>query len=385
MSPSTASATKKKRKILGKIFKKKKKNQDDQSVLGVALDRDDVTNDARPFSVGSPGRGAAANKPVGKPIQVVLLLMDPNSRKFELLQLEFDSEKAKVSDVLRQIGLSATENTLRQMKYTAVCDRTGMEMIASMKLSRFCQKNDVVMAIPPGLTGSETARLAKPILIDPNVEEMVRFVQLELLVGTSMAAAISPTNLQLAPTGENVRSKRKDPLMTRISEDPSKDTARGSAAVTERNQGSSFPTTILRLLFAGLAIFVAKRHRDTTSKLVHGSLMHPGEWRSRCGAFDLVPSFVADGMSGLIPCDLEASSMLQYDGQYLRYYTKEMGLRVEKWSADLGLVQCNEDSECEETIKFAKKGTTWYATWYAERDGGSYARVDEIVVDDFFM
>jgi len=363
VSPSTASAAsapKKKRRIIGKLFKKKKKQHDDQSVVGVALDQEDLTNGARSSSVsspGSPGRGAVVAKPVGKPIQVVLLLMDPSSRKFELLQLEFDSEKAKVSDVLRQIGLSATENTLRQMNYTAVCDRTGMEMIASMKLSRFCQKNDVVMAIPPGLNGSETAKLAKPILGDPNVEEM------------------------LAPKGEKVRSKRKDPPMKRISEEPSKNTARVSAAVIERNLGSSFQTTILRLLFAGLAIFVAKHHRDMTSQLVHGSVMHPGEWRSRCGAFDLVPSFVAEGMLKLIPCDLEASSMLQYDGQTLRYYTKEMGSRVEKWSADLGLVRCKEDSECEETIKFAQKGTTWYA----ERDDGSHASVDEIVVDVFFM
>lgn len=177
MSSSSASAPKKKRRILGKLFKKKKKHQDDQSVVGVALDQEDLTNGgARPSSVGAPGRGGAASKPVEKPIQVVLLLMDPSSRKFELLQLEFDSEKAKVSDVLRQIGLSATENTLRQMKYTAVCDRTGMEMISSMKLSQFCERNDVVMAIPPGLTGPETAKLAKPILGDPNVEEMVRFV-----------------------------------------------------------------------------------------------------------------------------------------------------------------------------------------------------------------
>ena len=168
--------------------------------------------------------------------------------------------------------------------------------------------------------------------------------------------------------------------MVRISEEPPKDKARVSAVV-ERNPGSSFSTTILRLLFAGLAMFVAKRHRDVTSKLVHGSVLHPGQWISRCGAFDLVPSFVAEGMSELIPCDLEASSMLQYDGQSLRYFTKETGSRVEKWSADLGLVRCSEDSECEGTIKFSKKGTTWYA----ERDDGSYAHVNGIVVDDFFM
>ena len=59
------------------------------------------------------------------------------------------------------------------MTYGGVADITGMEMIATMKLSRFCNGNDVVMAIPGGMSGGETAKLAGPILGDPKVEEMV--------------------------------------------------------------------------------------------------------------------------------------------------------------------------------------------------------------------
>lgn len=99
--------------------------------------------------------------------------MDPSSRRFELLQLEFDSTKALVSDVLRQIQSSATEKTLRDMSYGGVCDQAGMEMISSMKLSKFCEGNDVVMAMPSGMTGEQTAKLAAPILGDPKVEDMV--------------------------------------------------------------------------------------------------------------------------------------------------------------------------------------------------------------------
>jgi hypothetical protein len=169
-----ASGTKKKKKSIfkriakGMSIKKKKKHPDDASVMGVSVAENSVTGP--PMSNGN--KVAPLNNP---PIQIILLLMDPNSRRFELLQLEFDSSKALVSDVLLQVNLSATETTLRDMVYGGVCDQTGMEMIASCKLSMFCNpaKNEIILAMPKGMSGSETAVLAKPILEDEKVVEMV--------------------------------------------------------------------------------------------------------------------------------------------------------------------------------------------------------------------
>ena len=194
----TTTGTKKKKKkgivksiAKGLSFKKKKQKPDDESVVGVALERDipnspatapssSLNIPARKESRGSGSNNgavsvAAAESTAAKPIQVVLLLMDPSSRRFELLQLEFDSNKAMVSDVIRQIQSSATETTLRDMNYVGVCDQLGVEMIASMKLSKFCKGNDIVMAIPRGLNGKETAKLAGPILGDPKVADMVSY------------------------------------------------------------------------------------------------------------------------------------------------------------------------------------------------------------------
>eukprot|EP00984_Skeletonema_dohrnii_P022199 scaffold11318_cov68-Skeletonema_dohrnii-CCMP3373.AAC.1 len=112
-------ATKKKKKkknviksiAKGMSFKKKKKFVDDDTVVGVLA--------VEPKGAGSNKAATArpAASPAAKPIQVVLLLMDPNSRRFELLQLEFDSNKALVSDVVRQVQSSATEDTLRNLSY----------------------------------------------------------------------------------------------------------------------------------------------------------------------------------------------------------------------------------------------------------------------------
>ena len=219
VTTNAITSTKKKKKgffkslAKGISFKKKKKHVDDESVVGVALDAKSVVSRAdasttagsMPRSVGPRGDGAgrkapaaggaaagatrsASNdgssvnndvnnfgaNPLTKPIQVVLLLMDPASRRFELLQLEFDSNKALVGDVLRQIQCSATETSLRDMDYAGVCDREGNEMIQSQRLAQFCRGNEVVMAMPNGMSGRETANLARPILNDPKVVDMVR-------------------------------------------------------------------------------------------------------------------------------------------------------------------------------------------------------------------
>lgn len=177
-------ATKKKKKknviksiAKGMSFKKKKKFKDDDTVVGVAVDTSNGASKNKAVKQPVASSGIAP-----KPIQVVLLLMDPNSRRFELLQLEFDSNKALVSDVVRQVQSSATETTLRNLSYGGVCDQDGNEMISSLKLSNFCQGNEIAMAIPMGMTGKDTLKLAHPILSDPKVADMVSYSRLNQFI-----------------------------------------------------------------------------------------------------------------------------------------------------------------------------------------------------------
>ena len=100
--------------------------------------------------------------------------MDPKTRRFELLQLEFDSMKALVSDVLAQIPVSVTEDVLRKQTYTGICGADGVEMSSYKLLSKFCKGNEVLVAIPTNVPASECARLARPILGDDKVVAMVR-------------------------------------------------------------------------------------------------------------------------------------------------------------------------------------------------------------------
>jgi hypothetical protein len=146
------------------------KEGEEETVYGVVLDKGaTAATPTRPAPVAK----AATPKPAASPLQVVLLLMDPKTRRFELLQLEFDSDKAVVADVLNQVALSATEESLRTQKYTGVADRTGAAKASTELLSNFCQANDVILAIPKGMKAAECSKLARPILGDTKVKTMV--------------------------------------------------------------------------------------------------------------------------------------------------------------------------------------------------------------------
>ena len=141
---------------------------DDRSVM---TQRSTLTNNLFGATSGAVDNGT---NPTYYILKVVLLLMDPETRRFELLQLEFDSNKALVSDVLAQIPISVTEDTLRQQRYIAIANHYGTEMIPTMLLASFCQGNEVLVAIPDNVGSAECIRLARPILSDENVVSMVR-------------------------------------------------------------------------------------------------------------------------------------------------------------------------------------------------------------------
>ena len=107
-------------------------------------------------------------------LKIALLLVDAKTRRFELLQLEFDSDKALVSDALSQIPIHVTEKVLSSQTYMGVCGANGMERKRTVPLFDFCTGNDVLVAIPSGTSSDECARLAKPILSDEKVIGMVR-------------------------------------------------------------------------------------------------------------------------------------------------------------------------------------------------------------------
>ena len=126
---------------------------EEETVYGVVLDKDSKALPAAAAATPTRPAPAKAASPKaaapGSPLQVVLLLMDPETRRFE---------------------------RLRTQTYTGVADRTGAAKSAKDLLSAFCQANDVILAIPKGMKASQCSKLARPILGDPKVNTMVSHV-----------------------------------------------------------------------------------------------------------------------------------------------------------------------------------------------------------------
>ena len=142
----------------------------DERTMSIMSEQSKVTSNAEKAAAGFL---SGAQKKTYM-LKVVLLLMDPETRRFELLQLEFDSDKALVSDVLTQIPVAVTEQVLKKQSYVGISGAAGTEMKASVLLSEFCEGNDVLVAVPEGVAAQECARLARPILNDDKVINMVR-------------------------------------------------------------------------------------------------------------------------------------------------------------------------------------------------------------------
>ena len=111
------------------------------------------------------------------PVQIILLIMDPETRRFELLQLEFDSSLAKVSDIYSQIPKAATEDVLQSAKYTAIIDAKGNELKSDANLSEYIQGAGVVIAVSESYkdTLAKCATMAVPILTNTKVNKMVSY------------------------------------------------------------------------------------------------------------------------------------------------------------------------------------------------------------------
>lgn len=156
---------------------------DDSSTLyGADLDAS-VAGDGR--SVSSMSYSQAAKQPVfADPIQVILLIMDPATRRFELLQLEFDSALSKVSDIFKQIPEAATEEVLQKTTYKAIITPKGEELNSDSSLSEIATGATVVIAVPESSDESleKCAAMAVPILTNSKVHKMVSFHVVDIYI-----------------------------------------------------------------------------------------------------------------------------------------------------------------------------------------------------------
>lgn len=105
--------------------------------------------------------------------RIVLLLLDPETRRFELFHLDFESSQISVAEVLAQSCGSITAESLQKVTYSGLMTSDGVHRTGSDVLSNFCIGNDVLVGIPSTCSAEKIVQLASPILVDKNIVTMI--------------------------------------------------------------------------------------------------------------------------------------------------------------------------------------------------------------------
>lgn len=243
------------------------------------------------------GSDKAANSslpPIADPLAIVLLLMDPITRRFELLQLEFDTKNATVADIIQQIPISATEESLRTQTFDCVCDADGNEYDHDKPLSDYVDGNAVVISVPRTNTkgAMHAAKMAKPILRDPKVEEMLKSAGVNLPPPPAQDEAVK----EVKEVDTNPNTPRAVPPLETPSSIPEESVK--PAEVTKSSNFTSY--LIIGAVAAYMARVLLHFQTEITKPLGVGSTLAPGAWRSRCGFIqtDCKPGYIEMGMDG---------------------------------------------------------------------------------------
>jgi hypothetical protein len=251
----------KKSKIFKGVFKKKKKSSnkaDEETVYDAQFD---ATS-----KIGS--MVDTANSPLADPLHVILLLMDTKTRRFELLQLEFDSGNAKVKDIFDQIPLSATEPTLKNQPYGRLCNLKGDNLDSNADLKSYISGAGIVIAVPADAKekSASVARMANPILTNSKVHSM--------LVSSGLDISDLPSE----------KSKAPSPIKEIHVSSPKR-----VKSETPKKKGVSGIITMIAIL----SIFIhlmTKVHVHYTTPFGKGDTLSSGRSRGKCGLLRFSPN-----------------------------------------------------------------------------------------------
>jgi hypothetical protein len=185
-NPQETKTSKKSRKFSfkGKLRRKGKKETEQRMFPSTKDDNDDNSSvyslnlDASSKVSASHSALESATAPIGDPIHIILLIIDPKTRRFELLQLEFDSATAKVSHIFPQIAVSLTEPSLKLQTYEILMNIKGDELVPSKNLVEYFDSAGIVISVPSTTmeSGDVIAKMANWILSKPRVHDMVSII-----------------------------------------------------------------------------------------------------------------------------------------------------------------------------------------------------------------
>lgn len=116
--------------------------------------------------------------------KIFLLLLQPESKIFELIQLIYLPNDTTIGDIISMIPANATEQALGSQDYTGLCRPKTQEEIVDTELlasetsagaeSAKITLGEILVAIPKGYTGPDVAALSKQILSNPKIVKLLK-------------------------------------------------------------------------------------------------------------------------------------------------------------------------------------------------------------------
>ena len=132
----------------------------------------------------------------------------------------------------------------------------------------------------------------------------------------------------------------------------------------QKTKAKSKTPSLFGLGIMALLFFTVLRHVRVTKKIESGDSLLPGQWKSQCGFWDVLPEKLSEKY-----CNTKSSLELGRDGT-LRYYNKggKGGEKIESWILSGKSAQCEDDeSGCVNgdngdvsSATFVKNGNSWY-------------------------
>eukprot|EP00980_Cylindrotheca_fusiformis_P007315 scaffold1525_cov142-Cylindrotheca_fusiformis.AAC.115 len=116
--------------------------------------------------------------------KIFLLLLQPESKIFELIQLIYLPNDTTIGDIIAMIPENATEHSLGNQEYSGLCRPRTQEEIVNKELlasettsgaeSAKVTLGEILVAIPKGHTGADVSKLSKQILSNPKIVKLLK-------------------------------------------------------------------------------------------------------------------------------------------------------------------------------------------------------------------
>ena len=128
--------------------------------------------------------------PCTTPISFFILLLDPKSRIFELIEIDNADNSSTVQQVLDLIPIKCTDDRLKDITYIGLCRPSDQVEFINLSANAFAStietcpintqciiEDDVLVAILQNSTGFQMCKISKPILKNDKFREMIRRIR----------------------------------------------------------------------------------------------------------------------------------------------------------------------------------------------------------------